>query len=317
MPDLTRLQVFLTVAREGSFSAAARKLGITQPAVSVHIAALEEETGAQLCERLSRGVVLTEAGAAVQRGAEAILERWGELQEEIAALENVPRGPLLVAASTVPGEYILPRLVPRFRWDNPLVRVTVTVTDSGGVMHMLLAGEAELGLTGVAPGDPRLAGEPFAQDELVLAAPPGHPVWAAGPIQVQVLYEQPLVAREPSSGTRAVLEQALERAGGDPGRLQVVAELGSPQAVKTAVLGGLGVAVLSVWTVRDEVEQGRLRAEKIAGLDLQRPLFVVFPRHRSMRLAARRLYALLREGGEASVGTTATHADDQGCGVSG
>ncbi|GAW94203.1 LysR family transcriptional regulator, partial [Calderihabitans maritimus] len=240
MPDFHKLQVFLTVAEEGSFSAAAKKLHLTQSAISFQISALEEYYQAPLFERLSRGVALTETGEILKKYAREIIALSQRLDEDIAELKGLVRGRLTIGASTIPGEYILPRYIGIFTANFPKVEVNMKVADSKKVVDMVLAREIDLGMVGTLFDERKLVSRPVLSDRLLLIASPEHPLAKREKVELKDILDYPFVLRERGSGTRRVMERGLEEAGISPGQIKLRMELGSTEAVKTAVEEGLG-----------------------------------------------------------------------------
>ena len=283
-PLLPHLETFVEVAERESFTAAARHLGITQAAVSQRIHQLESEVRTALFSRQPGGVRLTTAGRRLHAYAHRILTLTAEAHAAVTGQPGQVAGDLRLAASSVPGHYVLPHVLAGFRTKYPNVRVRLAVSDTGAVVREVERGHAHLGFVGGGGGGPDLEFRPFAHDELAVVVPRGHPWWARAQVPVAALATQPLVQREPESGSRRCLEEALGRAG--VGSLNVAVELGSSESVKEAVLEGLGVAVLSRKAVARELAAGTLHALRLRGLALHRNLFVVRDRRRAVPTAA-------------------------------
>jgi DNA-binding transcriptional LysR family regulator len=289
---LPYLDTFVTAAECGSFSAAARALDVSQAAVSQRVHALEAHLGVPLFARAGGHVALTDAGRALHEYARRILDLTAEARAAITGAAVAVTGELVLAASSVPGHHHLPRALAAFRKAHPRVQVRASVSDTDAVFRQLDAGGASLGFVG-APGGPQFEARAFAKDELVLVVPKGHPWWRKRRVAVADLAAQPFVQRERGSGSRRCFEQGLARAGGAPAALNVVLELGSSEAVKGAVLGGAGVAVLSRHAVRAEVKAGALKPVAVAGLVCARDLFVVWDRRRVLPAPARLFLAFV------------------------
>jgi DNA-binding transcriptional LysR family regulator len=285
--QLPHLETFAKAAELTSFTAAARALRITQAAVSQRIGALEKSLGARLFQRQGGRVLLTEAGRRLYDYAERILALHREARREVTGRESPPGGELVLGASSIPGEHLLPALLSGFGRKHPHVRVRASVSDSMRVLAEVERGEVSLGLVGRRADSPHLEFRFLARDRMVLIAPPGHPLTRAGPVGVKQLAEHPLVLREAGSGLRHCFEKSLERAGRSVGDLRVALELGSNEAIKEAVLRGLGVAVLSACVARKEIESGQLRAVEVSDLRCDRDIFVVQDRRRVLPLPAR------------------------------
>ncbi len=290
--QLPHLATFSLAAELSSFTAAARALGLTQAAVSQRIQALEGALGVALFRRQGGRVLLTEAGRRLYPHAERILALHREARAEVTGRKEPLTGELSLAASSVPGEHLLPGLLSAFRQRHPHVQVRATVADSEAALRQVEQGRAHLGLVGRKDDGPHLEYRCFACDRLVLVVPPDHP-WRRRRVSLNELCREPLILRELGSGSRWCLEQALSRAGKSLRDLNVALELGSNEAILEAVRKGLGLAVLSAHAVQKEVDAGHLRALQVTGLALEREMFVVWDRRRVLPTPARHFLDLL------------------------
>jgi DNA-binding transcriptional LysR family regulator len=291
---LPHLETFARAAELGSFTAAAKAAGLTQGAVSLRVQALEANLGVPLFRREGGRVVLTDAGRQLYDYAQRILELHREARQKVRGRPAPVTGDLSLAASSVPGEHLLPALLDAFRRQRPHVRVSVAVTDTAGVLRQVEAGQAHLGLVGGKGDSPHLEYRCFACDTLVLVVPAGHRWARRRRVSLEQLCDEPLILREPGSGSRWCLEQALARAGKSAADLRVVLELGSNEAIKEAVRRGMGLAVLSARAVEKAAKRGGpLRALEVEGLPLQREMFVVWDRRRVLPIPARLFLDLL------------------------
>lgn len=293
MDPLPHLDTFAEAAERGSFSAAARHLGVSQAAVSQRIQQLETALRTPLFRREGGRANLTEAGRSLHGYARRILDLIDEARAAVTGTPGRLTGELLLAASSVPGQFFLPPLLAAFRRTYPGVQVRVSVSDSDAVLRDVEHGRAHLGLVGAAGEGPHLEFTRFAGDELVVVVRPGHPWGRRRQVRPADLAAQPLVQREPGSGSRRALEQSLERAGVPAASLNVVLELGSSEAIAGAVAEGVGVAVLSARAVEKEVRAGRLRTLRVAGVPLMRDLFAVRDRRRVLSAPAQQFLGLL------------------------
>src|SRR5262245_2907949 len=263
--QLPYLDTFAEAAERSNFTAAGRALGLTQAAVSQRVQALEQALGVPLFHRRGGRVLLTEAGRRLHDYARRILELHREARREVGDRPAPPAGELTLAASSVPGEHLLPGLLDAFRRKHPHVRVRAAVADSEAVLGQVERGQAHLGLVGKRGDSPHLEYRRFAGDTLALVVPAGHPWGRRKRIPLGQFGTQPLVLREAGSGSRWCLERALEAAGRSLRDVRVVLELGSNEAIKEAVLRGMGLAVLSARAVHKEVEAGQTHARRVAG----------------------------------------------------
>jgi DNA-binding transcriptional LysR family regulator len=293
---LPHLETFAYAAELGSFTAAARALGLTQAAVSQRLRALEQALDVSLFRRESGRVLLTEAGQRLYAYAQQIEALHQEARQVLTGKKPVLRGDLSLAASSIPGEHLLPALLSAFRRRHPHIRIRATVTDSSAVLGAVEHGQAHLGFVGMKTDNPDLEFRKFACDALVLVVPRRHRWHRRRAVSLKDLCGQPLVVRESGSGSRWCLEQALGRAGVSASDLHIALELGSNEAIKEAVQRGVGVAILSKHAVRKEIRTGRLHAVKVTGLCLKRDIYVVWDRRRVLPIAARLLLNALDPG---------------------
>jgi DNA-binding transcriptional LysR family regulator len=296
---LPHLETFATAAELSSFTAAGKALGMTQAAVSQRIAALEAELGVPLFRREGGKVSLTDAGRTLHGYARRILDLSREARQEVTGRAEPLTGELALAASSVPGEHLLPALLEEFRRRHPHVRVRATEADSDAVLTQVERGEAHVGLVGKKGDSPYLEHRCFACDRLALVVPTDHPLARRESLPLSELRGLPLVLREAGSGSRWCLERAMEKAVGSVADLQVALEMGSNEAIKEAVLRGMGLAVLSTHAVAREVESGLLRTLPVAGLALEREMFAVWDRRRALPAPAQLFLDLLEPCGAA------------------
>jgi LysR family transcriptional regulator, low CO2-responsive transcriptional regulator len=276
-PDaqLPHLETFSKATELGSFTGAAKALGLTQAAVSQRIHALEQALGMPLFQRRGGRALPTEAGRMLYNYAQRILDLHKEARREIAGHEAPIGGELLLGASSIPGEHLLPSLVSSFGRKYPHVRVHASVSDSMAVIRQVERGEVSLGMVGRKADSPHLEFRYLASDRMMLIVPPGHAWSRRKRVSVKQLREHPLILREVGSGLRHCFEKSLERAGLSPTELRVVLELGSNEAIKEAVLQDVGLAILSVYAVRKELRSGLLHALEVRGIRCDRDMYIV------------------------------------------
>jgi LysR family transcriptional regulator, low CO2-responsive transcriptional regulator len=293
-PDqLPYLETFAKAAELNSFTAAARSMGLTQAAVSQRIQALEQALKRPLFQRQGGHVLLTEAGHRLYDFAQRILMLHREAIEEITGKTTSLSGELTLAASSVPGEHLLPDLLSAFQESYPHVQVRASVTDSQLVMAQVEQGQVHLGLVGGKKDGPHLEFRSLGSDPLALVVSAKHPLSGRKRISLGQLVEQPLILREAGSGSRWCLEQALTAAGRSLRDLRVSLELGSNEAIKEALQRGSAAAVLSIRAVRKDIDAGDLFPVQITGLTLARELFVTWDRRRVLPIPARRFLDML------------------------
>jgi LysR family transcriptional regulator, low CO2-responsive transcriptional regulator len=268
-------------------------LGLTQAAVSQRIHALERSLGLSLFNRRGGRVLPTEPGRMLYDFAQRILVLHQEARREVAGHEAPVGGELLLAASSIPGEHVLPPLVSQFGRKYPFVRVRASVSDSMAVIRQVERGEVSFGMVGRKADSPHLEFRHLASDRMVLIVPPGHRWSRRKRVSVEQLCELPLILREAGSGLRHCFEKSLEQAGVSPADLKVVLEVGSNEAIKGAVLQGVGVAVLSVYAVRTELRSGLLHAVIVRGMRCDREMYIVRDRRRILPAPARLFLAYI------------------------
>ena len=279
---LRQVEVFLAVAREKSFSLAAGKIHLSQPTLSEHVRELERELGKPLFFRRGRSVTLTEAGRVFEPYATSAVAAVEDARQAIAELDGLTHGSLLVGASTTPGLYVLPGIIARFRARYPGIDLRLQIANSRLIEERVRARELDLGVVGghmLPPGQECLAAGLL--DELVLVVAPRHPWARRRDIPPARLAEAPLLMREEGSATRRVTERALRQAGI---AFRTAMELDHTEAIKQAVMAGLGVAFLSTHAIRGEVATGRIRALRLRGLRIHRHFHVIH--HSARRLGA-------------------------------
>ncbi len=284
--NVSQLRTFVAVVDHGSFSEAARALGISQPAVTMQVQALEADIAATLLDRGYRKVALTEAGQALLPHARKVLAEIDDARGAIDMVSSTVSGRLTVAASTTPGQYLLPRLLGGFLKTYPEVGVTLRVYDSTDVVAHVESGEADLGMTGAEVHGARVVYERLGSDDLTLICPPDHPLASHGPVSFSEITGELFIVREEGSGTRMAVEEVIRRGGVDPADLDVVMELGTNEAIVSAVEGGMGLGIVSLQVAHKAIGLGTVAEVKGAGFPVARPLFLVLPRRTLVRAGA-------------------------------
>ena len=270
--DTRQLAAFCAVVERRSFSQAADRLGVTQPAVSLQVRALEKRLGTQLLDRSGRRVEPTEAGWRLYRGAQRMLALEDQLVAEVAATgEGALSGDLVLGASTGPAAVAIPVVLAEFQRRNSDVRVFLTVSDTHSVVERVAARALELGIVGAARRHRGVRFEPFFSDQVILACPPGHS-FAGRTITLDELREETLVLMQEGAGVRQIVEDALRRQGVRLRDLDVRLELGLQESVRRAVEAGYGVTFISRTSVEADLAAGRLTEARVAGLDVTREI---------------------------------------------
>lgn len=273
--NLDYLKTFLEVVKTGSFSEVARKLSISQPAVSFQIQKLEQELGVRLIDRMQKTLILTEPGKRLFEFAQKIEKERQRLVHDFQQLREEVTGNLNIAASTMPGDFILPSILSEFKKRNPAVNIQVAVTDSARVIEAVKKGEYDLGFCGIYPQDRELESFKIAEDEIVLIVFPEHPFTKRKQISFPELINEPLIFREPTSGTQRSVESLFLDAGYDFSGCKPTLILGTTESVVTAVETGLGIAFVSNLAIKKSVALSLVKIVEVDGIKLNRDFWCV------------------------------------------
>jgi DNA-binding transcriptional LysR family regulator len=273
--DTRQLAAFCAVVERRSFSQAADRLGVTQPAISLQVRALEKRLGAQLLDRSGRRVEPTEAGWRLYRGAQRLLQLEEQLLDEVAAEgEGALTGELSIGASTGPAAIVVPVLLCEFQRRNPDVKVALEVHDTQAVVELVADRELELGIVGAARRHRGVQFEPFLRDEVILICPPGHP-FAGRTVSIDELRGASLIVMQEGAGVRQVVEDELRRLGARLRDLDVRLELGLQESVRSAVRAGFGVTFISRTAVETDLAAGLVAEARLEGMDGLREISLV------------------------------------------
>jgi len=274
-----RLQVFYTVARQLSFTKAAEQLFMTQPAVTFQVKQLEEHFNARLFERSHGKIALTPTGRLVMEYAGKILGLSDEMETRVGELTGTMSGPLLLGASTTIAEFMLPQILGEFKAHHPQVQAHMTVANSETIENRVADYSIDLGLIESPSHLPGLHTEVCCDDELVMICAPGHKLAKSGSVTPQQIIVEPYVSRETGSGTREFADNYLRKCKVSPDDLNIVMELGSPEAIKGVVETGIGVSIVSRATIVKETKLGVLVAVPLEPR-LIRTLSLVYPKEK-------------------------------------
>ncbi len=280
--DIHRLMVFCKVIEFQSFTRAAEAVSLTQPTVSEHIRALEDSVGEKLIDRLGREILPTPAGKILYQYAREIILLRDKAMQAMEKFKGNLSGSLHVGASTIPGTYILPGLIGSFKASYPSIQIALKIGSSGEVVQKILDGTTEFGMIGAKWDERRVVLEEVYSDELSLVVYPGHPWEAREYVELDELAGMPFISRERGSGTRVVMLGALESAGFVPSRLNVVAEMGSTEAVRQSVKARIGIAILSSYAVMEDIERKMLCPVILNGLRIRRPFYLALRKNREL-----------------------------------
>jgi DNA-binding transcriptional LysR family regulator len=273
--DTRQLAAFCAVVERKSFSQAAERLGVSQPAVSLQIRSLEQRLGRQLLDRSGRRVEPTEAGLRLYRGAQRLLALEEQVLNHVTgAADGELGGRLELGASSGPGETVLPLLLCEFQRLHPAVTVALSVSDTQTVVELVARRELELGVVGAARRHRSVVYEPFFRDEVILACPPKH-AFAGRTISLDQLRAEPLVLMQEGAGVRQVIEDELRRAGVRLRDLDIPLELGLQESVRSAVRAGYGVTFISRSAIESDLATGTIAAARVRGLEPAREISLV------------------------------------------
>jgi len=273
--NVHQLHIFYTVAERGSFSAAAQSLHMTQPAVTMQVQALEERFGTKLLNRTTKRLELTEAGHRLLPQARKAVELMRDTDAMMAKYVEDLKGRLQFAASLTIGEYVLPRLLGPFLRRFPDLSLDMKVMNTTEIIEAIAHQGLRFGIIEAPCEEPGFDAQAVMDDELLLIAPANHPFASREQVTLEEAIREPMVLREKGSGTRQIIEDELERRGVTEDEIRVVSEFGSTGAVKSAVEAGLGLSLLSVWTIRHELALSVLKPIRIEGVRFRRQFFSV------------------------------------------
>jgi DNA-binding transcriptional LysR family regulator len=293
--DTRQLQAFCEVVERKSFSQAAERLGVTQPAVSLQVRSLEKRLGTQLLDRSGRRVEPTEAGLRLYRGAQRLLQLEEDLLSELAQdATGELEGTFEIGASTGPGGVVLSRILCEFAETHPDLHVALSVFDTQTVVERVADRTLQLGVVGAAPRHRGVEYEPFFNDTVILACPPGHS-FAGRTISLDELKGETLIVMQVGAGVRQMIDDELHRAGLRLRDLNVRIELGLQESVTSAVRSGYGVTFISRSSVENDLAAGTLVEARVAELVLEREIYLVRAAGRAETRAARAFVAFAKE----------------------
>jgi len=270
--DTRQLAAFCAVVERRSFSQAAERLRLTQPAISLQVRALEKRLGTKLFDRSGRRVEPTEAGWRLYRGAQRLLALEEQMVSDVAAsAEGELEGELVIGASTGPAAVVLPVLLCEFQREHPGTRVALTVSDTQSVVERVANRQLELGIVGASRRHRGVRFEPFFSDQVILACPPEHR-FAGSTVSLDGLREETLILMQEGAGVRQILEDALRKRSLRLRDLDVKLELGLQESVRRAVEAGFGITFISRAAIESNLEAGTLAEARVEELELTREI---------------------------------------------
>jgi DNA-binding transcriptional LysR family regulator len=281
--DFRHLETFCRVAELKSFSKAADDLFLTQPTVSGHILSLERSLSLRLFDRTGREVRLTKAGEVFLRYASKIISSRKDLLNALSEFSQGIRGELSLGASTIPGEYLLPKLIGDFKRDHPHFTLSLKIADTKEIVQWVLQGDVEFGMIGGKLNHNLLHYEKYEGDEIIVVAPFGHILTKKRKVDLSDLLKEPWITREEGSGTQMAVEKTLRKKGKSLKQFNGTIEMGSTSSVKEGVKAGLGLAFISEKAVEEELKKGLLSQVHIEGIDpILRQFYIVSHRGRTI-----------------------------------
>ncbi len=287
--DVRDLQVFLSVSRHLNFTRAGEELHVSQPSISVRIAALQNELGSKLFEHIGKRVVLTEAGKVLVPYATKVIAALDDARQAITELQGLQRGSLSIGASTTPGMYILPTIIADFKRIYPKVEVKLRIRDTRRIADAIAGNEFDIGFVGgnVVSNDVEVL--TWRTDEIVLIVPSSHEFAHRRKLKMADLMNENFVVREPGSATRATISSEL---GKREIQLNAIGEMENPESIKRAVQSGLGIAFISRFAVETELKHRSLIAVGVSGIEIERELKIVYRKDKHLSKAAKEFMTL-------------------------
>ena len=280
--DFHQLEIFIKIVELKSFSKAARMVYLTQPTVTSHIQSLESELKIKLLDRLAREATPTAAGKILYAYAKKLVALREEARQSLSQLTGKVAGRVAVGGSTIPGEYLLPGMIGKFRKEFSGITVSQVIGDTSTIAEKVLSGDCELGIIGSRVADNGLEHVEYIQDELIFIAGPAYPLPAKKGMGSEEILAAPFVIRELGSGSRMSMERWLMEMDIDPARLNIVAEMGSTEAVKQAVKGGIGISIVSSLSVKEDLRHKSLKTFPFKGKKLLRHFYIITNPRRTM-----------------------------------
>ncbi|MCX5842868.1 MAG: selenium metabolism-associated LysR family transcriptional regulator [Deltaproteobacteria bacterium] len=280
---LQQMEILIALVETGSFTKAAGRFFLSQPSLTKQIQNLEAAAGTRLVNRGSAGISLTPEGQILYDYAKRILRLREDAKDRIERIKEQEAGHIYISASTIPATYMLPRLLSLLKITSPDIQVHIQTHDSEETLQIVLNDEAEFGFIGKEPVNKKLVVNRLWQDRLVLAVSIKHPLAKRGSVTVKELIEFPFIVRERGSATRDIVEECLQRHFDiNFSRFNVVCEMGSSEAIKEAILAGLGVSILSVFAVERELKQGLLAIVDVSDCKMERFFYLIYKKQFSL-----------------------------------
>ena len=296
--NLKQLEAFVQVAEGGSFSKAAKELFLTQPTISAHVSSLEKELNVRLFIRNTKEVSLSEDGRDLYKFARQMVELEHKIEERFGGKEEEEKQCITIAASTIPAQYLLPRILLKFRERYPDEQLKIVETDSSEVITQIIDHVVEIGFTGTVLEKKHCKYIPFYKDELAIITPNTEKyrrLKETGGRNIGWLKDEHLILREEGSGTRKEAEKQLKEAGIDMAGLDIIASIGNQETIKKSVKQGMGITILSRLAAEDEAEEGTLITFPIPKVDAGRDINLVYNKNYQLSHSAERFIKIVKE----------------------
>ena len=295
--DITiqQMEILIALVETGSFTKAAGRFFLSQPSLTKQIQNLEEAAGTRLVNRGSTGISLTPEGQVIYDYAKRTIRLREDAKERIGRIKDQESGHIYVSASTIPATYILPHLLSHLKQTHHDIQVHMQMHDSEETLQIVLNDQAEMGFIGKEPLNKKLVVERLWKDHLVVAAPVHHHLTERGTVTVEELAKTPFILREKGSATRDIVEECLQsHLGKSLSRFNVICEMGSSEAVKEAILAGLGVSILSIFAIKRELSQGLLKVVNVSNCSMERHFYLIYKKQFPLMKYHRRFLDLVK-----------------------
>lgn len=281
--NLNLYKTYVKVVETQNLSRTADEIGLSQPAVTKQIQALEDMYGVLLLERSGRRLKTTEAGETLYHCARDILKALDKTEKAMEEVSESRRGSLFIGASTIPGQYILPALIKQFKDRFPNVTISIDIADTEKIFNRVAERELDIGLVGGWANNRKVDGFAWLEDELVVIVPVEHRLTSQNYVELKDLLDEKWVVREKGSGTRRAIEDLFSAQGIRHEELNVCLEAGSTEAVLAAVESGMGISIISRWAIKRSQAQRSLASIRLSEKGTRRFLYIIYPRQKSRR----------------------------------
>jgi DNA-binding transcriptional LysR family regulator len=293
--DLWQLNIFCKVIDRKSFSKAGESVHLSQPTISSHIKDLEDHFECRLIDRLGKEAVPTKAGELLYLYARRLITLRDEAEAAMAEFNGKTRGHLVVGGSTIPGGYILPKIVGAFTKAYPETSISLLVGDTEKITEAVLSGEVELGIVGARTSDTNISQEKLIDDEMRLIIPSDHKWRKKKEVTFKILSKEPFIIREQGSGTLKSIQKSFAKTGKSVKSLKIVAEMGNTTAIIQGIKNRVGVSILSTVAIEDELKTGTLKGLSVEGLSLERNFYLTRRKFRTPSPLGRAFIKFLKE----------------------